>query len=251
MAKMGDISVRSHKIIEKKYDDKEDATIKEVAEYKYKSNNYSKIIFCILIMTLGFSIANLFISINSYQKSKTDFIPNENAIKIQRYKDNILIINNGIIDENITNDSYDKDGNYKIERIVSIQIESYKNGEDSNVQYNLKYNILENEFNKNAIPNNDSEVVVRYSYSYDLKEWNYINNVISTSESTINPLMGKTYDISGIKDNLKVATKAELKAKDGESNIIYWKSETIFKNKNNKNINKNFKVSFKIEYIEN
>ena len=63
--------------------------------------------------------------------------------------------------------------------------------------------------------------------------------------------MGKAYDISGIKDNLKVATNATIEAKDGESNIIYWKSETIFKKKNNKSINNNFKANFKIDYIEN
>lgn len=251
MAKMVGSSVESHKRFEKKYDDKEDNTIKEVAEFKDNSSNYSKIIFCVLIMILGFSIANLFISFNSYKKSKLDFMPNDNTIEIKRHKDNILIINNGIIEEKITNDNYNKDGNYMIERIVSIEIKSNKNGEDSKAQYNLKYNILENEFNKNALPSTDSEVIVRYSYSHDLKEWNYINNVLSTNESTINPLMGKAYDISGIKDNLKIATNATIEAKDGESNIIYWKSETIFKKKNNKSINNNFKANFKIDYIEN
>ena len=249
MTNKDDTSIKSRIKVEKKYDDKEDINIKNIASYK--ESNYSKIIFCILIIILGFSSANLLISINSYKNSKENYVNNENIIEIKRYKDNILITNDGNINEIINNKSYDKDNTYKIEKIISIQLKSDKNGEDSKVLYNLKYNIFKNDFPKNVISKNESDVLVKFSYSYDKKEWVTINNVLSTTESTINPLMGKLYDISGIKDNLKILTNATLEAEDGSSNIIYWKSETIFKKQNNNDQSNTFNASFKIEYVEN
>lgn len=249
MTEKGNGSVEIRNKVEKKYDDKEDNTIKEVASYK--ENSYSKVVFCFLIVILGFSIANTIISFNSYKKNKDEFMNKENVIEIKRFKDNILIVNDGNINEKISDHNFDENGNFKIERITSIQLKNEKDGEDSKVSYNLRYDILENNFEKNAIPKSNSDVKVKFYYSYDKKEWTSINNVISTTESTINPLMSKEYDISGIIDNLKVITNTSLEAKDGENNIIYWKSETIFHKEKNQAINNNFKANFKIQYVEN
>ena len=246
MAKKVDRSVTNHVKIEKKYDDLEDKEIKKVANDAF--DKYDKFILCSFFFFMLISLITvLIVCVNN---ENNIFSEDKNIIEIKKYKDNILIINEGYINENITNEKFGEDSVYKIEKIISIQLKSDKNNEDSEIFYNLKYNILENDFEKNIIANNNSNVLIKFSYSYDKKNWKAINNVISTSESTINPLMGKSYDISGIIDNLKILTNYSLKAEDGSVNKIYWKSETIFQNKDNKNLNNHFKANFKIEYLE-
>lgn len=230
----------------KKYDDKEDKDIKMVANYK--TTVIDKYLFCFLIMLFGVTVALLLLSINDYKKSKSDFLNSENVIEIKNNKDNILIVNSLDIDEFLKNDMFQNGEDYKVERINSIRLKSEKNGEDSVVHYNIKYNIVENGFAR-ADKGSLSDIYVRFAYSYDNKEWNYINNAISIQESNILPLIGNHYDIAGIKDTLKVSSKNELLVNDGEEKTVYWKCETIFKN-NYKTNNIKFKSNFVIEYVQ-
>ena len=87
-------------------------------------------------------------------------------------------------------------------------------------------------------------------YSYDNKNWEYVNNVISTTNSTLNPLMGSYYDISGLKENLKVLTNFEVNNKIDTTTTIYFKCETLIKNIED-SIGKNIKAEFKVEYADN
>ncbi len=210
----------------------EDNEIKRVA---IKKNRYSDIYFIAIFLVLFGLLIGVFIVKKTLSNIKHVSIISNNLP--------VTIVNNGYINENISNSLFNKSHKYIIERIDSIEI---KNQEKNNgkVLYNIRYEILDNSFPQNIFSSTDSNVLLRFSYSYDNKEWNYINNVISTSKSTINPLMGKYYDVSGIVDNLRVISNKEL-----DSSKIYWKSETIFQDKN-KIINNSFKANFKIEYIK-
>ena len=210
----------------------EDDNIKRVANKKMW---YSDIYFiAIFLVILGILLGILIIR-NSMPNNREVFLSSGNIP--------VTISNNGYIEETITNNLFDKNNRYIIEKISSIEIKNEKENNNS-ILYNVRYEIIENSFPLNILSTTESNVLVRFSYSTDNVEWNYINNVISTSKSTINPLMGKYYDISGIVDNLKILSNKKL-----ETNKIYWKCETIFQGRD-KDINSVYKANFKIEYAK-
>ena len=139
-----------------------------------------------------------------------------------------------------------------IEKINTVKFKTNDNSKENGlIKFDVKYDISVNDFIRNGISSNDSDLLVRFSYSYDKEEWNYINNVISTTESTINPLMGNYYDIAGIKTNLNVVTNYEITSEPGKSKTMYWRCETYIKNNQKEDFNHNIKANFKIEYKEN
>lgn len=175
---------------------------------------------------------------------------NEEIIEITTKKINASIINNGFIDEQISNLNFNDEEKIVIEKENIIEIISSDN-EDNTLKFNINYNILVNDFKMNAIPTNKSEVLVKFAYSFDGDEWIYINNVISTNNSNISPLIGNTYDIAGLVSNLRVVSNYELGIKNKEKTKMYWKCETIFKNIDKSETVKNFKADFTIDYKTN
>ena len=62
--------------------------------------------------------------------------------------------------------------------------------------------------------------------------------------------MGSFFDIAGVTGELHVASNYELESKVGESNIMYWRCETVFQNINNKDLTGELKADFNILYNE-
>lgn len=225
-------------------DDAEDLEIRCIA---YENGNYFPRLLIIFILLLIVILVSSFIFVNSYSKYKND--TGMETIEIKTNKNNILITNISDIKENITSASFNKTEDYIVEKINTITIKTVKEEKkDSKILIDIKYNIKQNDFTRNELAKNDSEVVARFSYSFDGVNWTYTNNVISTDESTIIPLMGNYYDIAGIESNLKIATNYEIVNKSGETTKMYWRSETVFKNKKYKNNSNKFEAEFKIEY---
>lgn len=240
MNKLGRKSIKYNK-------GEEDNTIKKVANTKNVFQPYLLIMLSIMFVVM---LICSFIWVDTFYKNR-DRKENE-IIEIKNDKNSILIVNNNSISENLTASSFDNKQNITIERINTLEIKTYEDADTNGlIKYNIRYKIMENPFIKTTLDSTDSEILVRFSYSYDNEEWTYINNVISTDTSTIIPLMGKSYDIAGIKGTLKVATNEELETKPGESQKIYWRSETIIKNFKDESLVKNYKADFKIEYFAN
>ncbi len=226
------------------YDDSEDKNIRKVA---YFEDNSSKLLLVILIViflvVLGITLAY----IKKYYQVKGD----AEILNVVNKNNHVSVINDGHIEEEITTNTFANDEDYVIKKINTLEMSTNKDKEkDGIIYYDVKYNISENDFTSNSFATNDSEVLVRFSYSYDNENWEYVTNVISTTESTLTPLMGNYYDIAGLVSNLRVATNSEISSKPGKSNMIYWRSETIFKNKLRDSDSRKFTADFKIEYKE-
>ncbi len=221
----------------KKYDDKEDFAIKLVAGEK--ENIFSKYIFCVAIILLGILISTCILIYNEYKNK------NNSVIEIKSYKRNVEIINDSRIDEVINNETF-KEDKYKVVRISKIRVSGEEN---SKVMYNVKYSILENDFNRNNYSTVTSDVLVKFSYSYDKDEWTYINNVIRIEDEELKSVLGNNYDIAGIINTLKVSSNNVIELNGIDKDTIYWRSETIFK-KPILSINNKFKANFYIEYVE-
>ena len=230
-----------------KYDDKEDLEIKKVAYTNSKSQTFLfyslVIIFIIMLCYMTYTITNHYI--NKKQR-KTE------VIEVNYNKNKVMIINNGQIKESINNDSFaNTENEIVIERINSIELISNKNAtEKPRISYNVKYKINKNTFNRNLYSTSNSNLLVKFSYSLDCENWTYINNVISTPDSTINPLVGNFYDIAGYETTLNVITNLRLEAEKNGSNKVYWRSETVFKKLDSKNIDDVLDANFMIEYKE-
>lgn len=235
-------------IIKKEVDDKEDLEIQKIA-YKNESNQillyFLVFLFCVMLgTTISF--------INSYYRNKNEENKLLETIEVKSDKNQVLITNNGEINEQISEQSFKEDDDILIEKISTIELITNKNADKEGIiKFNVKYNIIKNDFLRNEYASNKSDILVRFSYSFDNEKWTYINNVISTSESTLSPLMGNYYDVSGIKSNLNIATNYELFSKPGEKIKMYWRSETTFKNNSKNKEIKEFAANFKIEYKDN
>lgn len=214
-----------------------------------KKNNTNKFLLITLIILF---FITLYISIQYIIKYQVSKMPDENEqiIEIKTKETNATIINNGVIEKKIDNNTFASEKEVIIENINAIEMIS-NNNDHSSIKFDVKYNISKNDFKENDIANNNSEVLVRFSYSFDNKNWTYVNNVISTSSSNISPLIGNTYDIAGLVTDLKVATNYELSSNNKSSAIMFWRSETIFKDMKNNNNNKELKANFIIEYKSN
>lgn len=225
----------------------DDTEIKKVVNTKNVFQNY-----LLIMLSLMFIIMLIcsFVWVDTFYKNRDK--TRDEVIEIKNDKNSILIVNNGDINEELTIDSFNNEENITIERINSLELTTFANqDENGKLKYNLRYIIEENPFVKNNLDNTNSDVLVKFSYSYDKEDWTYINNVVSTDTSTILPLMGKNYDIAGVNETLRVITNEELEVAPGESQTIYWRSETIIKNFKKTDVIKNFKAKFKIEYCSN
>ena len=232
----------------KNIDSKEDLEIRKVAEQK---KDYTQTI--ILVMLISLFIIGLAVSItiiNNFYRNKNNK-ENGEIIKISTPNYNCSIVNNGDILENIDDSIFGIDKTYIVEKINSIEISTNKGSlEDDSFTYDLRYDITENDFYKNLYAYDNSEVLVRFSYSYDLENWQYINNVITVNDSNISPLIGNYYDIAGVVANLKVLTNQTIDLEESNNKKIYWRSETLFQNKDKNDVVGKFKASFRIEYKE-
>jgi len=229
-------------------DDKEDLEIKKIASLKDTTPKFLLyvliVLFCIM---LGCSVLFINYYVNSNENNNSI-----ETIEVNSRKNKVLITNNGELDIDITYDSFKVGEDLVLEKISTIELATSKDAkEKGKIFFDVKYDVLENDFKRNEFSSLSSDVLVKFSYSFDNENWKYINNVISTDESTISPMMGNNYDISGIVSNLKIATNYELKSDIGEITKMYWRSEVVFKNKESKKINNNFKANFKIEYKDN
>lgn len=216
---------------------------KRVENDKSKTN---KVLLIILILLFCFTLFITIQYIIKYQESKV-ITGNEEIIEIKTKDTSASIINNGLIEKKITTESFGEEDEIVVENINSIEMISNEK-DHSTIKFDIKYNISKNDFYANVIPSNKSEVLVRFSYSFDMKNWTYINNVISTNTSNISPLIGNNYDIAGLVTNLNVATNFELSATNKREAVIYWRSETIFKNINKIEEVKELNADFIIEY---
>lgn len=223
----------------KKIDYEEDIAISKVARKKARYNDVY--IFAIFLVLIGILVSVLLIKNKTYGFSDNEIKSVENIIV---NGDTISIVNSEDINEKLEKNNKINKNIYIVERISSIEIRKKSDDSDSIARYNVKYQITENDFKNNFYASVSSDVLVRFSYSYDKTNWNYVNNVVSTSSNTINPLMGKSYDISGILDTLKVETNVQL-----DQSKIYWRSETVFQNVGNFN-GENYKANFRIEYVD-
>lgn len=225
----------------------EDSEIKKVANSK--NENQTFLLILLSVFFIGMLICS-FIWVDSFYKERDR--SKEEIIEIKNDKNTILIVNNGEINEELTINSFNNEETLVVEKINTLEM-STKNdaSNEGSIKYNVRYQIQENSFVKEGVDNTDSSILVKFSYSYDNENWTYINNVISTDTSTILPLMGKNYDIRGIVTTLKIATDEVLACQPGESKKIYWRSETIFRNFKDKEIVKNYRANFKIEYSTN
>lgn len=232
-------------IQKKRYDDQEDLEIKKIA---YLKTNSQKVLFCVLLVLFGIMLGTAILSITKYYSQKR----NNSIIEISNSNNKITIVNNETISKTIHKSLFTNDKEIVLENIDTLELIANKdNDTNSVIQYNVKYNIIKNEFWNNLFANSDSEVLVRFSYSLDGKNWNYINNVLSTANSTINPLVGNYYDVAGLETKIRVATNYELAVEPGEAKKIYWRSETIFQKGKNIDSEKKYNASFKIEYQDN
>ncbi len=234
------------KVRAKKYDDKEDMEIKEIA---YSKITIPRILFYVLIALFLIMLCSTTILMKNYNHLKNN--KDSEVISIVNDKNRVTIFNNGYISQSIEEGSFTKGNKILKVNINSIELTSNKNAiKDGVITYNIKYDITKNDYPRNVINTNDSEVLVRFSYSYDGTEWIDIKNVISSPSFTISPLMGDYYDISGVVGTLSIERNYKLETKAKTSNKIFWRSETLFQNVLN-SVPGDFEANFKIEYQGN
>lgn len=202
--------------------------------------------FLLITLILLFCIT-LFISVKyivKYHEGKK-LHGTEQRIEIKTKDANASIINNGLIEQVITSDSFKEEDEIILEKVNIIEMIS-NNEKENDISFDIKYDIIENDFKMNTNASNKSEVLVRFSYSYDNENWTYVNNALSTNNSNIMPLIGNNYDIAGLVTKLNIATDYKLSATNKELTKMYWRSETIFKNVNPIKKDKKFKANFTI-----
>ena len=226
-----------------KIDDAEDLEIKKVAH----SNKYTSLILLIILIVL-FTLT-LFCSIfyiRNYYDKKLNIKDNEEVIEVNNSNNRTLIMNNGPFEKAIDDTITDKEVN--IESFANVEVNTKEDSkEDGRLMFDVKYAIEKNDFGYNSISSINSDVIVRFSYSFDNENWEDVNYIISTPTSTIGAITSNFYDVGGIVGDINVATNYELTSKPGESKKMYWKSETIIRNRES-TVGKVYKANFKIEY---
>ncbi len=220
----------------------EDKDIKSVAHSK---RNYKLIVESIIFFMIMALVALMFM-LDYYQDKNV-----KNKDKVIEYtttNGRVLIINGGTLNEEVDSSKLDKKGQLSVERISTIEV--IPNDEDEVVNFDIRYDIKENTFERNMIATNNSALLVRFSYSYNNEDWSYINNVVSTTSSTLTPLMGSYFDIAGLLGTLKISTNNEIKTEDKKPVKMYWRSETLFQSKRNLEYKGNINANLKIVYKE-
>ena len=228
--------------IRKTYNNREQ--IKKVAH----SKNYIQILLLIILIVL-FALT-LFCScfyIGKYYEAKNKVKGNAELIEISKKSNKSLITNNGPF-ERVIDDTLSED--VLIESYANVELSTNDDSENDGVLvYDVKYEIIQNDFTFNPISNISSDILVRFSYSFDNKEWKSTDYVLTAPSTTLNPLMSNYYDIGGIVGAINVSTNYKLSSKPGETKKMYWKSETLIRNTGN-TVGKAFKANLKIEYKE-
>ena len=226
------------------YDDKEDLEIKEVAYLKTASQ---KALFCVLLVLFGIVLGTTFLTIKDYMGKLHS--KNVETLKIEKDDYDITIVNN-TVEEDIDLSGLTSADERVLEKINYIEVENKSNVTKS-IKYDVKLNIVKNEFAHSIYSSNDSDILVRFSYSNDKSNWNYIKNSISTTDSVLNVLMGDYYDISGIEDSLRVVTNKNIDIKAHDKEKIYWRMELYYQNKQSNNTHSKFNSVFKIDLVNN
>ena len=230
---------------EVKHDGTEDLDIKKVAH----SNTREYALYIILIILFGFTFYSALVYIGKYYNNKKEQELYSEVIKINKNDDRIVISNNGELNKVLSVEDDNNAEDIVIENVDLIEITSKDIKNINTYLFDVRYNILENEFPKNVVATNDSNILVRFAYSYDQENWNYIDNAISINDNNMKPLIGGLYDLSGVVGNIKIATNFQIKSNPYEPVKVYWKSETIMKY-NNDNLGKRIKADFKISYSD-
>lgn len=234
------------KVMENNIDEKEDITINSVAHSKGSSQF---LLFGILIVLFGVTLFTMLTFIGKYYKDKNNLDMGLESIQINNNKNSIYILNDSNIEKTVSYEDINGE-DILITNVSSIglNVNSSAN-ESSTIKFDVKYEILENNFVGNTYSMDDSNLKVRFAYSYDNENWTYLNNAISTYEGVLMPLANNYYDIAGVVSTLKATTNYELSSKPGENTVIYWKCETLIKG-TSKNVDNKIKANFKIEYKE-
>lgn len=228
-----------------KIDDKEDLEIKKVA---YANNYVSLFLLVILIVLFALTLFCSIFYISRYYEKKYKIVDNAEIIQVSNIKSKSLISNNGPF-EKVIDDTLEEE-ELTIESYANVEVNTRNDSkDDGKLIFDVKYVINKNEFASNAISNINSDVIVRFAYSFDNENWEYIDNVISTPYSTLNPVMSHFYDMGGLVGEVNVATNYEIISKPGESKRMYWKSETVIRNRAS-TVGKVYNANFKIEYKE-
>lgn len=223
-------------------DDSEDFEIRKIA---YKKIDYYKRLIMILFITLIVMIISSFIVMSTLYKDKK-YSDDKQIIEIKNNIDNILISNISGINETLNEYSFKENKDLTIEKINTIDITTRDNSDkESKTLISIKYDILSNNINSKKTNKN---VLVRFSYSYDGEKWTYLNNAITSNETILVPLMGNYFDVTNILGTLNVITNYEIINTPGTNKKVYWRSETVFKNNQEKEFTHNYKANFKIEY---
>ena len=213
---------------EVKHDGTEDLDIKKVAH----SNTREYALYIILIILFGFTFYSALVYIGKYYNNKKEQELYSEVIKINKNDDRIVISNNGELNKVLSVEDDNNAEDIVIENVDLIEITSKDIKNINTYLFDVRYNILENEFPKNVVATNDSNILVRFAYSYDQENWNYIDNAISINDNNMKPLIGGLYDLSGVVGNIKIATNFQIKSNPYEPVKVYWKSETILKYNN-------------------
>lgn len=206
---------------------KEDKEIKNVA--MGKNNLFRLAIFCCLLFALALLITIQ--TVKNYNKKSINITRSDNNI--------VLITNNGLIDEKITNNLFN--GNeYTIARENIIENISAVDSQNK-YSYKMVLDIIKNNF-----ADENSKVYARFSYSNDGTNWKYLNNSITLDNKIIDAEMGNYYDISGVENNINIySDQLEL---DKVSKAT-WKCEILFKKGKSNITDRDFNAIFKIVYV--
>ncbi len=231
---------------EVKYDGTEDLEIKHVA---YSNNIQQYVLLIILIILFGFTFFQALVYIGNYYEKK-ELEKNDNVVEIIEDKTKTVISNNGEIYKTLTIKDDNNHEDVILENVNKIEIISENTEEVIKKYFDIRYTINRNDFPRNFISTNDSDLLVRFSYSFDNESWTYLTNAITIGNTNISPVIGALYDLSGLTGNIRVATDYEVSSNPYENVTMYWKCETIFKYKE-ENLNKTFQAEFKINYKDN
>ncbi len=222
----------------------EDLEIKKVAHSK---NYIQTLLLIILIVLFALTLFCSCFYIGKYYEAKNKVKGNAELIEISKKSNKSLITNNGPF-EKVIDDTLSED--VLIESYANVELSTNDDSENDGVLvYDVKYEIIQNDFTFNPISNISSDILVRFSYSFDNKEWKSTDYVLTAPSTTLNPLMSNYYDIGGIVGAINVSTNYKLSSKPGETKKMYWKSETLIRNTGN-TVGKAFKANLKIEYKE-
>ena len=218
---------------EVKHDGTEDLKIKKVAN----QNNVQTIIAIMLILLFGLTLFTTLVYVGKFYHNKYNDNNNQETIEIIKDDTKIVISNNGSINKTLSTSDNNKSKEIILENIDTIEIESHDYNNILKKYFDIRYNITKNDFTKNVLGTNDSDVIVRFAFSYDKKEWFYLNNAVTINGSNINSLIGSSYDLAGVIGNVKVLTNYELST---NPTIIKYKEENL-----GKTIQAEFKVNYK------